>query len=74
MRTPSGSSRPSGLRIGGSSTEGSDLEQIGGGFGRPAIVVNRVPLATPPSPNGKGKGKVSEIRYPSSSAYLRAAV
>ena len=74
MCTSSGSSRPSGLRIRGSSTEGSDLEQIGGGSDRPAIVVNRVPLASPPSPHGKGKGKVSEIRYPSGSAYLRVAV
>ena len=40
MRTSSGPSRPSGLRIGGSSTEGSDLGQIGGGFGHLAIVVD----------------------------------
>ena len=59
MRTSSGPSRPSDLRIGGSSTEGSDLGQIGGGSGRPAIVVDRISLAGPPSPHGKGKGKVS---------------
>ena len=40
MRTSSGPSRPSDLRIGGSSTEGSDLGQIGGGSGRPAIAVD----------------------------------
>ena len=74
MRTSSGPNRPSGLRIGGSSTEGSNLRQIGGGFGQPAIVVDRVPLAGSPSPHGKGKGKVSEIRYLGGSAYLRAAV
>ena len=74
MRTSSGPSRPSGLRIGGSSTEGSDLGQIGGGSGCPAIVVNRVPSTGPPSPHGKGKGKVSEIRYLGGSAYLRATV
>ena len=74
MRTSSGPSRPSGLRIGGSSAEGSNLGQIGGGFGRPTIVVDRVPLASPPSPYGKGKGKVNEIRYLDGSAYLRAAV
>ena len=34
----------------------------------------RVPLGGPPSPFGKGKGKVSKIRYPSSSEYLRTAV
>ena len=74
MRTFSGPNRPSGLRIKGSSIEGSDLGQIGGGSSRPAIVVDRVPSAGPPSHPGKGKGKVSEIRYPGGSAYLRAAV
>ena len=74
MRTSSGPSRPSGMHIGGSSTEGSDLGQIGGGSGRPAIVDYRVPLVGPPSPHGKGKGKVSEIRYPGGSTYLRAVV
>ena len=74
MRTFSGPSRPFGLRIGGSYVEGSDLGQIGGGFDSPAIVVDRVPLAGPPSPYGKGKGKVSEIRYPGGSAYLKVAV
>ena len=28
----------------------------------------------PPSPHGKGKGKVSEIRYPGGSIYLRVAI
>ena len=74
MRTSSGLNRPSGLRIGGSFAEGSDLGQTGGGSGRPATVVDRVPLAGPLSPHGKGKGKVSEIRYPSGFAYLRAVV
>ena len=74
MHTSSRPSRPSGLRIGGSSTEGSDLGQIEGGSSRPAIIVDQVPLAGPPSPHGKGKGKVSEIMYPRSSAYLRASV
>ena len=58
----------------GSSAEGSDLGKIGGGSGRPAIVVDRVPLTGPPSPYGKGKGKVSEIRYLGGSAYLMAVV
>ena len=44
MRTSFGPSRPSGLRIGGSSIEGSDLGQIGGGSGHPTLVVDRVPL------------------------------
>ena len=74
MITSSSPSRPSGLCIGGSFTKGSDLGQVGGGFGRPALVVDRVPLVGPPSPHGKGKGKVSEIRYPGGSGYLRVAV
>ena len=74
MRTSSRPSRSSGLRIGGKPTEGSDLGQIGGGPGRPVIVVDWVPLAGPPSLSGKSKSKVSEIRYPGDSNYLRAAV
>ena len=74
MHTSSRPSCLSVLRIEGSSTEGSDLGQIGGGSSRPAIVVDRVPLAGPLSPYGKGKGKVTEIRYPGDSAYLRAVV
>ena len=74
MRTFSGPSRSSDLHIGGSFVEGSDLGKIGGGPGRPAIVVDRVPLAGPPSLSSKGKSKVSEIRYPGGSDYLRAVV
>ena len=74
MRTSSGPSRPYGLRVGGSSAEGLNLGHIGGRSSRPAIFVDQVPLAGPPSPYGKGKGKVSEIRYPGGSAYLRATV
>ena len=40
IRTSSGPNRPFGLCIGGSSTEGPDLGQVGGGSGRPAIVVD----------------------------------
>ena len=74
MRTYFRPSRPSSLRIEGSSTEGLDLGQIEGGSGHPTIVVDQVPLASPHSPHGEGKGKVSEIKYPGGSAYLRAAV
>ena len=59
MRTSSGPTRSSGLRIVGNYAEEPDLGQIGEGFGRPALVVNHVPSAVPPSPSGKGKGKVS---------------
>ena len=70
MRTSSRPNRSSGLRIGGSSTEEPDLEQTGEGSSRSVIVVDRVPLTGPPSPSGKGKSKVSEIRYPCGSDYL----
>ena len=74
MLTSSGPNRSSGLRIGGSSTEEPDLRQICEGSGCPTLVVNRVPPARPRSSSGKGKNKVSEIRHPGGSDYLRAAV
>ena len=74
MRTPLGLSRPHVLHIGGSSVEELDLGQTGEGSSRPVIIVDQVPLAGPPFPSGNGKSKVSEIRYPGGSDYLRAAV
>ena len=74
MRISFGPNRSSSLLIGGSSTEEPDLGQIGQGFGRPSLVVYCVPLAGRPSPSGKGKSKVCEIRYHDDSDYLRAAV
>ena len=74
MRTSSRPNRSSGLRIGGSSAEEPDLGQTGEGSDRLALVVDRVPSTEPPSSSDKGKGKVSEIRYPGGSDYLRAAV
>ena len=47
---------------------------MGGEFDSLAVVVHRVAPGEPPSPLGKGKGKISEIRYPSSSKYLRATI
>ena len=44
------------------------------GSGRLALFVDCVPSAGPPSPFGKGKSKVSEIKYPGGSNYLRAAM
>ena len=74
MRTSSGPNRSSGLRIGRSSTDEPGLGQIGEGSGCPAFVVVCVPPTGPPSPSGRGKNKVNEIRYPGGSDYLRAAV
>ena len=74
MHTSSVSNLSSGLCIGGSSTKEPDLWQICEGSGCPALVVDRVPPVGPPSLSGKGKSKVSEIRYPGGSDYLRAAM
>ena len=67
MRASSGSSRSVGLRIGDGPAEGSESGQSSGEFGQ-------VPLGGPPYPFSKGKGKVSKIRYPGGSEYLRTAV
>ena len=73
-RTPLGLNRPPVLRIGGSSAEEPNLGQTGEGSGLLAIVVDRVPFVGPPPPFGKGKSKVSEIRYLGGSDYLRVAM
>ena len=74
MRTSSGPNHSSGLRIGGRPAEESESRQTGGGSGNLAAVVDRAPLVGHPSPLGKGKGKISEIKYPGGSEYLRAPV
>ena len=67
MRTSFGSNRSSGLRIGGRPTEESELSQTDGGSGSLSVVVDSAPPVGHPSSSGKGKGKISEIRYPSGS-------
>ena len=63
-----------GLRIEGRPAEESVSRQNGGGLGGPAAVVVRVlPVGYLPL-EGKGKGKISEIRYPGGSEYLRVVV
>ena len=69
-----GPSRSSVLRIGSNSTEVSGSGRTGGESHRLAVVVHRVAPGEPPFPLGKGKGKISEIRYPTGSEYLRAAI
>ena len=69
-----GLNRPPVLRIWGISSEEPNLGQTSGGSGHLAVVVDQVPLVGPPSPFGRGKSKVSEIRYHGGSEYLRAAV
>ena len=72
-----GSSRSSclvDLLIEGRQAEESESGRTYGGFGSPAAAVIRVlPVGYLP-PSGKGKGKISEIRYPYGSEYLRATV
>ena len=62
------------LCIEGRPTEESESRRAGGGLGSPAAVVAGVlPISYLPPP-GKGKGKISKIRYPCGFEYLRAAV
>ena len=74
MCASSGSSRSTGLHIGGRSVEGSESEQVGGGSGGLPIAAVRAPLVGHPPLHGKGKERISEIRYPTRSEYLRAVV
>ena len=64
MRASSGSSRFFGLHIEGRPAEDSESGRAGDGLGSPAVVVAGVlPIGYLP-PSSKGKGKISEIRYP----------
>ena len=74
MRTSFGLSRSSGMCIEGRSVKESESRRTGGGFGNLVAVVDRVSLVDYPSPSGKCRGKISEIRYLNSSKYLKAAV
>ena len=69
-----GHSRSSVLRIGSDSTEASSSGRTGGESDSLAVVVHRVAPREPAFPLDKGKGKISEIRYPSGSEYLRVAI
>ena len=74
MHASFGSSRSISLRIEGRPVEESKSGRTGGGLGSPAVAVAEVlPVGYLPPP-GKGKGKISEIRYPFGFKYLRAAV
>ena len=64
----------SSLRIGGDSSAESGSGQTGGESNHSATVVLRDALGEPPSPSGKGKGKVDEIKYPIGSEYLKSVV
>ena len=74
MRASSGSSCSAGLHIRGRPVEGSESEQVGGGSGGLPIAAVRAPLVGHPPLPGKGKKRISDIRYPTGSEYLRAAM
>ena len=69
-----GSGHSSVLHIRSNPTEASGSGLMGGESDSLAVVVHRVAPREPPFPLGKGKGKISEIRYPSGSEYLRATI
>ena len=71
---PMGLSRSSTLRIGGDSSTESSSGRTGGESNRLAMVVLRDTPGEPPSPLGKGKDKINEIKYPVGSEYLKSAV
>ena len=74
MRISMGPGRSSVLRIGSNLVEVSSSGRTGGESDNLAVVVHRVAPEESPFPLGKGKGKINEIRYPSGSKYLRAAI
>ena len=67
MHASSGSCRSTGLHIGGRLAEGTEFEQVGGGSGDLLVAAVRAPLVGHPPLPGKGKERVSEIRYPTGS-------
>ena len=69
-----GPGRSSVLLIGSNPTETSGSGQTGGESDSLAVVVHRAAPGEPPFPLGKGKGKISEIWYPSGFEYLRVAI
>ena len=69
-----GPSRSSSLRIGGDPSAVSGSGRTGGESNRLAVVVLRDAPGEPPSPLGKGKDKIDEIKYLVRSEYLNSAV
>ena len=69
-----GPGRSSALRIRGDSSAKSCSGRMGGESNRLAMVVLRDVPGEPPSPLGKGKDKIDEIKCPVGSEYLKSAV
>ena len=74
LRTSIGPGRSSVLRIGSNPVEASSSGRTNKGNDSLTMVVHRAAPREPPFPLDKGKGKINEIRYPSSSKYLRVAI
>ena len=71
---PMGPGGSSTLRIGGDSSAEYGSRRTGGESNRLAMVVIRDAPGEPPSPLGKGKDKIDDIKYPVGSEYLKSAV
>ena len=71
MRASSWSISSASLHIGGRPVKGSESKRVGGGL---PIAAVRAPLVGHLPLLGKGKKRISEIRYPTGSEYLRAAM
>ena len=71
---PMGPGRSSSLCIGGDSSPVSGSGWTGGESNCLVVVVLRDAPGEPPSPLGKGKGKIDEIKYLVGFEYLRSAV
>ena len=69
-----GPGRSSSLRIGGDSSMVYGSGRTAGESNRLAVVVLRDTPGEPPSPLGKGKDKIDEIKYLVGSEYLRSTV
>ena len=69
-----GPSHSSSLCIGGDSSAESGSGQTGDESNRSATVVLQDAPGEPPSPLGKGKGKINEVKYPMGSEYLKWGV
>ena len=69
-----GPGHSSSLRIRGDSSVVSGSGRTGGEPNHLVVVVPRDAPGEPPSPLGKGKDKIDQIKYPVGSEYLRSAV
>ena len=74
LRTSMGLGRSFVLRIGSNHAKASSSGRTDGGNHSLAMVVHQAASGEPPFPLDKGKGKINEIQYQSSSEYLRVII